>query len=180
MPSFSEIAESIMLPACCMLKNPTAIQRMQDDVYMLGGSFATYLLAYLLGFHSLCLLSLVSMNLLTFQVGMNYHALNIKKIHLNHFDELDESMSSEDSDELSLKQRDQGATVANPVSEDKEDKVYRQLEQVVNETNLRNRKRREVDYSDMPSLISASELYASRSHWNYSQNHYLHSLSDLD
>lgn len=168
---------------------------------MMGASFATYLLSYMLGFHSLCLLSLVSMNLLTFQVGINYHELKIKNIHLNQFDELDESTSSESSDDLSLKQREQGATVSKSMDREQEEKLNRQLRQVVDETNIRNRKRRgfnatrtpststlmddnDSDSNDMPPPLTASEVYRSNGLWNdvpsYSQTHYLHALDDVD
>ena len=154
MPSFSDVASSLILPSCCMRKNPTPIQRVQDDVTMLSVTFAVYITSYLLGWNSLCLLSMAALNMAVFQIGVNYRALHEKEIHLNQFDELDVSTSSESSsapEELSLKQREQGATVSKALSLEQEDKLNRQLQQVVKETSLRNRKRAGLNTPRTPS-----------------------------
>ena len=185
MPSFTDIASALRLPACCMRNNPTPKQELEDDLHMLGISFTLYLTSYWFGFHSLCLLSMVSMNLLTFQVGIAFHKVYSKTIHLNEFEELDSSMAADDDDDtndnLSLKQREQGATSSRSLTEEQEEKLNQQLQRVVEETTLRNRKRAgmtsartpssttlieegeisprppsntDEDYRDMPSLIS--------------------------
>ena len=171
-----------------MRNNPTPKQELEDDLRMLGISFILYLTSYWFGFHSLCLLSMVSMNLLTFQAGIAFHEVYSKNIHLNQFEELDSSMEEDGDDDtndnLSLKQREQGATSSRSLTEEQEEKLNQQLQRVVEETTLRNRKRAgmtsartpssttlieegeisprpskdtEEDYSDMPSLMKPEE-----------------------
>jgi hypothetical protein len=212
MTSFSDVANSLAEPSCCMRKNPTPTQQLKDDLTMLGISFGLYLVSYLMGFHSLCLMSLASMNMITFQAGISFHKLQNAAIHLNQFDELDVSTSSESSEssessdgpveELSLKQREQGATLSKPMSVEQEDKLNQQLSRVVEETNLRNRKRSALstartpscttlndegtgsDDSDMPPLIPVTEANprVRTTMWtdvpNYSQTHYLYGCMD--
>jgi hypothetical protein len=189
-----------------MRKKPTLSQQLNDDLMMLGMSFGLYMVSYLMGFNSLCLMSLASMNIITFQAGISFHKLQIAPIHLNQFDELNEldaSTSSEGSEEqLSMKQREQGATVANPMTEEQEEKLNQQLNRVVEETKLRNRKRSALstartpscstladegtgsDNSDMPPLIPVTEANprVRTTMWtdipNYSQSHYLYGCMD--
>jgi hypothetical protein len=88
------------------------------------------------------------------------------------------------TDNLSLKQREQGATSSRSLTEEQEEKLNEQLQRVVEETKLRNRKRAgmtgartpssttlieegevppippsntDEDYSDMPPLVSPDE-----------------------
>lgn len=188
-----------------MRKKPTLAQQLNDDLTMLAFSFGLYLISYLMGFNSLCLMSLVSMNMITFQAGISFHKLQIAPIHLNQFDELDVSTSSESSEasveELSLKQREQGATVAKPMSEEQEDRLNQQLQKVAEETKLRNRKRSALsttrtpscstlmddsnsDDSEMPPLVPVvnENPRLRTTTWsdvpNYSQTHYLHGYMD--
>jgi hypothetical protein len=188
MPSFLDIASALTLPACCMRKNPTPREQLKEDLRMLGISFSLYLISYWYGFHSLCLLSMATMNILTFQSGISFHKAYSKTTHLNEFEELDSSMEADDDDDksdyLSLKQRQQGATSSKALTEEQEEKLNQQLQRVVEETNLRNRKRAgmtsartpssttlvedavhppvppsdaEDDYKDMPPLVSQEE-----------------------
>jgi len=184
MPSFTDIASALRLPGCCMRNNPTPKQQLNDDLRVLGVSFALYLTSYWFGFHSLCLISMATMNLLTFQVGITFHEAYSKTIHLNQFEELDSSMDEEHdkSEYLSLKQRQQGASNSRSLTEEQEEKLNEQLQQVVEETKLRNRKRaamtsartpssttlveegeispkpsKDEDYSDMPPLVSPDD-----------------------
>jgi hypothetical protein len=173
-----------------MRKNPTPKEQLKDDLRVLGFSFSLYLISYWLGYHSLCILSMATMNIITFQAGITFHEAYSKPIHLNQFDELDTSMSSENSDtidnpdELSLKQREQGASISRGMTAEQEERLYKQLNDVVEETNLRNRKRGvlntartpssttivddveyppipksdvEDEYDDMPGLVSPDE-----------------------
>ena len=182
MPSFSDITSALRLPACCMRKNPTPKQQLQEDLRMLGISFSLYLISYWYGFHSLCILSMVSMNMLTFQAGITFHHIYSKPIHLNQFDELDSSMEvDDDTDTRSLKQKEHGASMSRPMTDEQEEKLNEQLQRMVEETTLRNRKRAsmtsartpssttlvedtsvpssdvEDDYKDMPPLITPEE-----------------------
>jgi len=110
----------------------------------------------------------------------------MKTVHVNQYDELDTSCDSS-SDELSQKQQEQGATVANPVSEKQEATVYSQLQDVINETRQRNIARTfnskiahsprllpaDDEFDDMPPLIPIQE-YTPR----FSKSHYLHGIDD--
>lgn len=154
MPSFSDVASALVLPSCCMRKNPSPIQRVHDDIKMLSITFTVYFGSYILGWNALCLLSMAAINMSMFQVGMNYRALYIKETHLNQFDELDVSMNSEDvpsSDDLSMKQKEHGARVSKTMSLEQEEKLNEQLQKVVEETTLRNRKRASMNSVRTPS-----------------------------
>ena len=154
MPSFSDIASAIKLPACCMRKNPTAKQQLNEDVRMLGISFCLYLISYWYEFHTLCLLSMATMNLLAFQLGITFNHVYSMSIHIDEFKKLDSSMEADDDDNqdcLSLKQRQQGATKSKALTEEQEEKLNEQLQRVVEETNLRNRKRASVTNPRTPS-----------------------------
>ena len=164
MPSFSDVASSLTLPSCCMRKNHTPKDELKDDLKVLGVTFGLYLTSYWWGFHSLCIFSMAVMNMIAFQAGISFHQYYSKPIHLNQFDELDVSTSSESSevneasaDELSLKQREQGATLPRALTEEQEEKLYQQLREVVEETNLRNRKRRVVNTARTPSSTTLCE-----------------------
>lgn len=166
MPSFTDIATALTLPSCCMRKNPTPKQQLKDDFKVLGVSFILYLLSYWLGYHSLCILSMATMNLITFQAGISFHEIYSKPIHLNQFDELDSSMDTDEPDEvdkLSLKQKEQGATRSRPLSEEQEAILNKKLQQLVEETGLRNRKRNAMPSARTPSsstLVEEGEIGA--------------------
>jgi hypothetical protein len=94
-------------------------------------------------------------------------------------------MDEDDTDTRSLKQREHGAPLSTPMTEEQEEKLNEQLQRVVEETTLRNRKRNclitartpssttlvddvsyppmppsdtEEDYKDMPSLVKPEEV----------------------
>jgi hypothetical protein len=128
---------------------------------------------------------MATMNMITFQAGVSFHKAYSKTIHLNEFEELDSSMDEDDTDTRSLKQREHGAPLSNPMTEEQEEKLNEQFKQLVEETALRNRKRNclitartpssttlvedasyppmppsdtEEDYKDMPPLVSPEEV----------------------
>jgi hypothetical protein len=144
-----------------MRKNHTPKDELKDDLKVLLVTFGLYLTSYWWGFHSLCILSMAVMNIITFQAGISFHQYYSKPIHLNQFDELDVSTSSEvnetSEDELSLKQREHGATLPRALTEEQEEKLYQQLREVVEETNLRNRKRRVENTARTPSSTTLCE-----------------------
>jgi len=146
-----------------MRKNPTPVQRVKDDILMLSLTLWTYIVAYVSGANTVCILSMICMNMSTFQIGMNIHKLYSNEIHLNQFDELDVSTSSESSSneycELSLKQKEQGATMAKPMSPEQEERLNSQLKKVVEETHLRNRKRNSLNTIRTPSCTTLSDEY---------------------
>jgi len=158
MTRFSDIVNSVYLPSCCMRKNNTLSQNLKDDLTILGLSFGLYLMCYMMGFHGLCLMSMASMNIITFQAGMSFYRLQREDLHVNQFDELDISTSSESSvEELSIKQKEQGATVANPMSLEQEEKLNEQIQKVVEETKLRNRKRTALTTCRTPSCSTLTD-----------------------
>lgn len=161
MPSFSDVAVALTLPACCMRKNPTSKDQLKDDLKMIGVTFGLYLISYWLGYHSLCILSTVTMDVIAFQAGITFHEIYSKPIHLNQFDELDSSMETDtvnEDDSLSLKQREQGATSSNPLTEEQEEKLNEQFKQVVEETKLRNRKRNVARTPSSTTLVEEGEI----------------------
>jgi len=146
-----------------MRKNPTPKEQLNDDLKALGLSFSLYLLSYWLGYQSLCIMSIATMNLITFQVGITFHEVYSKPIHLNQFDELDSSTTSENSveNECSLKQREQGGTRSTCMTEEQEEKVRSQLREIVNEATLRNRKNNTIHTGRTPSsstLVEEGEI----------------------
>jgi len=158
MTRFSDIVNSVYLPSCCMRKNNTLSQYLKDDLTILGISFGLYLMCYMMGFHALCLMSMASMNIITFQAGMSFYRLQREDLHVNQFDELDISTSSESSvEELSIKQKEQGATIANPMSLEQEEKLNEQIQKVVEETKLRNRKRTALTTCRTPSCSTLTD-----------------------
>jgi hypothetical protein len=161
MPSFSDVADALILPGCCMRKNPSPKEYLKDDMKMIGVLFCLYLISYWHGYHSLCIMVVATMNVITFQSGITFQDLYSKHIHLNQFDELDCSMESDVPDELSLKQREHGATSSTCLTEEQKEKLYEQFQQVVEETRLRNRKRSALNTARTPStstLIEESEV----------------------
>jgi len=94
-------------------------------------------------------------------------------IHLNQFEELD--------DELSQRQIDQNASFSRSMTVDQENLVKEQLNRVVEETNLRNRKKLDTpsiseEYDDLPPLVPIYNVNG----FQYSQNHYLNAMDKLD
>jgi hypothetical protein len=70
-------------------------------------------------------------------------------------------MESDVPDELSLKQREHGATSSSCLTEEQKEKLYEQFQQVVEETRLRNRKRSALNTARTPStstLIEETEV----------------------
>ena len=158
MTRFSDIVSSLYQPSCCMRKNHTLSQNLKDDLTMLGLSFGLYLTFYMMGFHSLCLMTMASMNIITFQAGMSFYRLQREDNNMNQLDELDISTSSESSvEELSIKQKEQGATIANPMSLEQEEKLNEQIQRVVEETKLRNRKRTALTTCRTPSCSTLTD-----------------------
>lgn len=100
---------------------------------------------------------MTTMNLLTFQAGITFHELYSKPVHQNEINEADSSDSSDVSEELSLKQKEHGASISRPMTEEQEDKLNRQLQQVVQETRLRNRKRGVFNNTRTPSATTLVE-----------------------
>lgn len=159
MSSFSDIASALRLPGFCMRKNPSPKEQLQEHLRMLGISFSLYLISYWYGFHSLCLLSLASMNMLTFQAGITFHYVYSKPIHLNQFDELDSSTEGDidDTDTRSLKQKEHGASMSTQMTDEQEEKLNEQFQRLVDETTLRNRKRASMSSARTPSSTTLAE-----------------------
>jgi len=130
-----------------------------------------YLVSYYMGFHILCLGIMGLTNIFTAQIVNRYNS---------------ENMTTVVDDSLSIKQKEQGRT-ENSVNEEQEEKVKAQLQDVVNETQLRNSLRNnktpsatslaEDDY--IPTTVTSPEVklnsYNSKEIPHFSQGHYLHS-----
>jgi len=156
----------------CMRKNPKFNDLFYDDVYMILGLMPVYYLSYTLHYNVLCILSLACIDFIFFHMGMLYGS-RFKEIHLNQFEEL--------ADELSQRQIDQGASFSRSMTIDQENLVKEQLNRVVEETNLRNRKKLSnpsisEDYDDLPPLVPIYNVNG----FQYSENHYLNAMDKLD
>jgi hypothetical protein len=125
------------------------------------------------------------MDVNAFQAGITYHEVYSKPIHLNQFDELDSSMDVDEPD-TPLVDREQPVPASRCVTD--EQMLNEQFKQIVEETNLRNRKRSLArtpssstfveDTGDMPPLLSFDKGSGVP---NFSQSHYLHNyMEELD
>lgn len=157
----------------CMRKNPSFNDLFYDDLYMILALMPVYYLSYTLHYDGLCILSLACIDFIFFHMGMLYGSRFNKMIHLNQFEELD--------DELSQRQIDQNASFSRSMTVDQENLVKEQLNRVVEETNLRNRKKLDTpsiseEYDDLPPLVPIYNVNG----FQYSQNHYLNAMDKLD
>jgi len=157
----------------CMRKNPSFNDLFYDDLYMILALMPVYYLSYTLHYDVLCILSLACIDFIFFHMGMLYGSRFNKMIHLNQFEELD--------DELSQRQIDQNASFSRSMTVDQENLVKEQLNRVVEETNLRNRKKLDTpsiseEYDDLPPLVPIYNVNG----FQYSQNHYLNAMDKLD
>jgi len=148
MANFSDLMDRLHVPAFFMRKNLSPVDSLKEDLQMMFGIFVIYLGSYYYGNHTICLLAMASMNIHFFQLGTNFHKLR------NTFDTM----------ELSCKQKEQGARVANPTSVDQNNLVNEQLQQVVRDTQVRNLKKNPSytdmvndEFDDLPPLIPVNE-----------------------
>jgi hypothetical protein len=153
----------------CMRKNPRFIDMFYDDVYTICVLLPVYYICYKLHYDVLCILSLACIDFIFFHMGMLYGSRFNKEIHLNQIEEL--------CDELSQRQIDQNASFSRSMTIDQENLVKEQLNRVVEETNLRNRKKLSTpsiseDYDDLPPLVPIYNVNG----FKYSENHYLNAI----
>jgi hypothetical protein len=182
MPTFSDIRSILGPHSMASRKDMYGLYNSPPDVILLIISFVLYLACYFMGFHILCLGFMGLTNVFTAQIVNRYN---------------NDYMAPSVEDTLSIKQREQGRT-ENSVNEEQEEKVNSQLQDLVNETQLRNSLRNnktpsassltEDDYverkfnspelkpvkntrDDLPELIYMN----SKEIPDFSQGHYLHS-----
>lgn len=180
-------------PSCCMRNKVRLIDRVYDDLQILSLLVITYPTTWFLGFYTVSLFSFLGIYVTITHLCYLSSSLHEKTIHTNQYDELDTSCDSQGSEvgeteELSQKQQEQGATVANPVSEDQESMVKSQLQKVVSETRQRNAKRiLNSDIAHSPRLVPADtefdnmpplEPIQPRRTPRFSKSHYLHGVDD--
>jgi hypothetical protein len=164
--------DTVDQPSCCMRKNPTYKQQVYDGVHANVALSAVYLAAYAAGFKFMCLGSFLSLILNSLYIWSIWDkAYGVEEVDsLNSSMESDENTDSADYDtNLSLKQREHGATLPRAMDEEDEIILNSKFQRVVEETRKRNEARRlntiprtptnsslnEVDeYADMPPLIS--------------------------
>jgi hypothetical protein len=162
-----------------MRKNPTYKEQVYDGIHVNVALSAIYLAAFASGFKFVCLGSFISIIINSAHIWTMWDKAFASEV--DEYDSLNSSMESEESEEseeldydnLSLKQREHGATVAKPMDEEDEIILNSRFQEVVEETRRRNEKRlagklprtptntslSELDeYDDMPPLISSSEI----------------------
>jgi hypothetical protein len=159
-----------------MRKNPSPKDQLDDDLKMLGVTFGLYLISSWLGYYALSILSAVTMDVIAFQAGITFHEVYSKPIHINQLEELDSSMEVDEPD-TPLVEREQGVPASRCVTD--EQMLNEQFKQVVDETNLRNRKRA---VSRTPSSSTfVEDMFDKEPVPNFSQSHYLHNyMEELD
>ena len=178
MVSMNDTAEVNQSP-CCMRKNPTYKQQVYDGIHVNVALSAIYLAAYAAEFRFVCLGSFISIILNSAHIWTIWDKAFAREV--DEYDSLNSSMESDESEEseeldysnLSLKQREHGATVAKPMDEEDEIILNSRFQEVVEETRRRNEKRlggtlprtptntslSDLDeYDDMPPLISSNEI----------------------
>jgi hypothetical protein len=164
-----------------MRKNPTYKEQLYEGVHANVALLAVYLASSAAGFKFVCLGSFLSILLNSFYMWYIWD----KAFATEDNDTLNTSMESEDSEDsedsqgnqdskenLSLKQKEHGATLPKAMDEEDEIILNKRFREVVEETRKRNEQRlneklprtptnsslTELDeYADMPPLISMSE-----------------------
>ena len=161
--------------SCCMRKNATNIETLYDGVHANVVLSAMYLGGYVGGFNLLCLGSFLSIMMNSLYM---WYIWEKEFTHLV-YEDLDTSTDSDSSENsespnvdpnLSLKQREHGATVSKAMEEEDEIILNSRFQEVVEETRRRNEKRlgkntiprtptntslEDLDeYADMPPLVS--------------------------
>jgi hypothetical protein len=164
--------------SCCMRKNATNLETLYDGVHANVALSAMYLGGYLGGFNLVCLGSFLSILMNSFYMWYIWEKEFTPVLYedLDTSTESDTSESSENSENaqvdpnLSLKQREHGATVSKAMEEEDEIILNSRFQEVVEETRRRNEKRLEKntiprtptntslddldEYADMPPLVS--------------------------
>lgn len=155
----TDTLETPIVPACCMRKNPTPYDVVYDGLQINMALVAVYIGSYALDYKVLCLSSFISFMLIT---------LHMTSVVNNAFPRVKRA-------ELSQRQRDQGAQNSRGLTEEQEDILYEQLQEVVDETRKRNQERRAInrtptgtslvaesaaedEYTDMPPLVPVSHF----------------------
>jgi hypothetical protein len=164
--------------SCCMRKNVTNLETLYDGVHANVALSAMYLGGYMGGFNLVCLGSFLCILMNSLYMWYIWEKEFIPLL----YEDLDTSMESDTSDtsdnsenahvdpNLSLKQREHGATVSKAMEEEDEIILNSRFQEVVEETRRRNEKRLEKntiprtptntslndldEYADMPPLVS--------------------------
>ena len=143
MTHLSEYIENIIAPMCCMRKNPDPVQITHDYICQMVFALFVYTAAYFTKQHTLCLSAMTALHIIAFQTGIHFQSL---------YDANKKGVT-----ELSLKQREQGASQSKCMTPEQNDKLDQQLKQVVEETRRRNLARMNTYIIRTPSNSTLEE-----------------------
>lgn len=144
MTRLSEYIENIITPMCCMRKNPDPVQITHDYLCQMVFALFVYIAAYFGKQHTLCLSAMTALHIIAFQTGMHFQYLY--------------NINVKDESELSLKQREQGASQSKVLTPEQDAKLEEQLKQVVEETRKRNFARMNTYIIRTPSNSTLEEV----------------------
>jgi hypothetical protein len=161
-----------------MRKNPTYKEQINDGIHANVALYAIYLAAFASGFKFVCLGSFLSIILNSVYMWTIWDKAYAPEAgEDNSLDTSTDNEDTEDSEDtqeinenLSLKQREQGATLAKPMDEEDEIILNSRFQQIVEDTRRRNEERLNTiprtptntslndltndEFEDMPPLIS--------------------------
>lgn len=171
MVSMTDCNAYIETPSCCFRKNPTHTHVLEDGMHMNIVLALFYIGSYSIGLHKVCLASFITLLLNSVFMCILFQDAILKLSELEVEIKKESDSDSELEPELSIKQREHGASVCKCLNEEEDTILYKQLYKIVEETQKRNEKRAnsltrtptssslaeatsEDEYADMPPLIS--------------------------
>lgn len=162
-------------PYCCFRKHSTHSEVLEDGMHMNIVLALFYFGSYFLGLQQVCFASFIALLLNSIFMCELFQNISLKLSELEVEDdaEIESEPESEPESELSIKQREHGATVSKCLTKEEDTVLYQQLQKIVNETQNRNNNRANIllrtptsssltdptsedEYADMPPLISAA------------------------
>ena len=144
--------------SCCMRKNATSEEVLSDGIYINIVFVILYFAAYTIGFYMSSLAIFIAILINTVSIAIVISETNYKN-----------------NENLSLKQREHGATRSRGLTDEQDEALYEQLYSIVEETRRRNEARSRAldrtptssslaetceddEYADMPELIDAISI----------------------
>ena len=123
------MVDTLTPTTCCLRRNPSPRDKLNDNLCMLSVLTIVYFCLYVLKMDALTIASMSFIHMTIFHVGMNVNEV---------YNEKKEDIVVP---ELSLKQREHGATLAKAMTPEQEELLKQSLENIVEETRRRNERR---------------------------------------
>ena len=155
--------------SCCMRKNPSLDDQIEDSLNANIVFYAIYFGAFTTGFNMISLTSLLCLFANCFYIYSLWKKTLEPEIEPEiqdiSADECDYSVDSDESDvnpthndDLSLKQREHGATLTKPMAEEDEIILNSRFQQLVQETKNRNNERLKNQLTRTPTGSSINDM----------------------